>query len=117
MKKYEKPYTGKIHRGCLNCSTAPTAGEDEIALAPLDMLIAVGFGMACVTRDREMIYDEMEAERAGRRLWTVRDAERRARKYPHSDWRITKHGPMHGEVFQRQGPNRWVLISSDQGFA
>lgn len=117
MKKYQPPHTGLIHRGCANCSTAPSRKGDDEVLAPLDMLIAVGFGSASVTRDGECIYDEMEWDRRGLELWTVRDAERRAARAPHSDWRIAKHGPMHGEVYQRQGKGRWVLISSDGGFA
>ena len=36
----------KLFIGCLNCSTAAL-------VAPLDMLIAVGFGSAFVTKDAE----------------------------------------------------------------
>jgi hypothetical protein len=114
----EPPYRGKIHKGCLNCSTAPAAADDGIALAPLDMTIAVGFGSADVTCDGDVVYDEQEVE-SGKLddWWTVRDAEAAARLKPDADWRITKHGPLHGETYQRQGEDRWVLIESNEGFA
>jgi hypothetical protein len=98
--------------GCLNCSTAALE-------APLDMTICVGFGCAYVTKDGEMIYD---GERDSKEndtydVKTVKDIEEWALKDPDHDWRIVKHGSMHGETFQRHGPNKWVCIESDPGFA
>jgi hypothetical protein len=97
-----------LHVGCLNCSTAAI-------VAPMDMLIAVGFGSATVTKDGELVYDEMSI--SGENYWTVQDAENLAIKEPDCDWRINKEGPLHGETFQRQGDNNWVCVESNRGFA
>lgn len=97
-----------IHWGCLNCTTAAT-------VAPLDMIIAVGFGSAMVTKNGELIYDEQSVE--DEKYWTVQDAENLAKLEPDCDWRIEKFGPLHGETFQRQGDANWVCIESNQGFA
>ena len=105
-----------IHIGCACCSTA-------CQIAHMDMLIAVGFGSANVTKDGECIFDEQTemyaAEREGReaRIWEVQDAENAALKDPDHDWQIMKVGPMHSETFQRQDIGRWVCVYSDQGFA
>jgi hypothetical protein len=48
---------------------------------------------------------------------TLRAAEARARKAPRHDWRIVLDGPLHGETYQRQGKNRWVLVEKNEGFA
>ena len=94
--------------GCLNCSTAAI-------VAPMDMIIAVGFGSAIVTKDGELIYDEQRIE--DEKYWTVQDAENLAVKEPDCDWRIEKFGPLHGETFQRQGDGNWVCVESNKGFA
>ena len=93
---------------CLNCPPiAPT----------LDMRrrIAVGFGFAALTRDGDAVWVE-EGQDYGDCL-SVRQAENRARKDPRRDWRIVLHGPMHGETYQRQGRDRWVLVEKNEGFA
>lgn len=106
------PYTGTKYIGCLNCSTA---GHD---VAPLDMWIAVGFGEAHVEKDGKTVWSETrDAFDDESKLWTVADAEREAAKDPDHDWRIEKYGPLHGEVYQRHGPEQWVLIESNMGFA
>jgi len=113
MKKFKKlpPLKDKdIHIGCLCCSTAAR-------VAPLDMQIAVGFGAAYATKDGKEIYNEMEAERRGEEPKTVGDIEAMAVKDPNHDWRIVKYGPLHGETFQRHGPNNWVCVESNKGFA
>lgn len=97
-----------LHIGCANCSSAALE-------APMDMVIAVGFGDATVTKDGEVIYDERSI--SGDNYWTVQDAENLAIKEPDCDWRIEKYGPLHGETFQRQGDKKWVCIESNQGFA
>jgi hypothetical protein len=105
-----------IHIGCACCSTA-------CQVAHMNMLIAVGFGQAQVTKGDELIWDEMSevhaAEREDREanLWTVQDAEDAALKDPDHDRQIIKMGPLHGEAFQRQGVGRWVCIESNPGFA
>jgi hypothetical protein len=81
------------------------------------MEIQVGFGSAFVTKDDETVWDEQCAEYHDEKMWTVEDAEKAAVSDPDHDWRIHRHGPLHGEVFQRQGQNEWVCIESEQGFA
>lgn len=106
---FEKlPRVENIHMGCLNCSTAAR-------IAPMDMVISVGFGSATATKGSEVIYDEQFVE--NEEYWTVQDVENLAAKEPDIDWRITKFGPLHGETFQRQGANNWVCIESNEGFA
>ncbi len=95
-----------IHIGCLCCSTA-------CQVAHMDMVIAVGFGMANVTRDGVPVYEE---PREGP-YWTVQDAENAALGDPDHDWQIMKEGALHGETFQRHGPGRWVCVESNEGFA
>jgi len=112
-KKWEKlpQIKGKdLHVGCLNCSTAAM-------VAPLDMEVCVGFGMACVEKDGVMVYDGDEEYRLYGKAKKVRYFENLARKDPDHDWRIIKHGPMHGETFQRHEKNRWICIESTGGFA
>lgn len=106
---FEKlPPAEKIYMGCMNCSTAAM-------VAPMDMVIAVGFGSAYVTKDNEVIYDEHTVD--DEEYWTVQDVENLAENEPDHDWRITKMGPMHGETFQRQSENNWVCVESNEGFA
>jgi len=100
---------GELHIGCLNCSSAAL-------VAPMDMLIAVGFGAAFVTKNDEIIYNERYAGE-DEEYWTTQDAENLAKLDPDNDWRIVKHGPLHGETFQRQGENNWVCVESNEGFA
>ena len=78
--------------------------------------IAVGFGYAAVTCDGKGVWHE-PPNAEWKKLWTVLKAENRARKNPDADWRIVMDGPLHGETYQRQGRNRWVLIEKNQGFA
>lgn len=101
-----------LHIGCLTCSTAAIQ-------APMDMLIAVGFGSAYVTKDGKKVYDEFDHRDSvdGSEFWTVREAEFLAAQDPNHDWRIVKHGPLHGETYQRQGKGKWFCIESNQGFA
>jgi hypothetical protein len=84
-------------------------------VAPMTMTIAVGFGSAIVTKNEELIYSEDRVE--DEKYWTAQDAENLEKLEPDCDWRIEKHGPLHGETFQRQGDENWVCIESNQGFA
>lgn len=97
--------------GCLNCAR-------RYETAPLDMMIAVGFGMAVVKKNKEVIYDEMSScPDNWDNAWYVKDAEEVAKKDPDNDWRIVMHGPLHGETYQRQGEDEWVLVETNIGFA
>ena len=48
FKKLPQINSKDLHVGCLNCSTAALE-------APMDMVVAVGFGSATVTKDLEPI--------------------------------------------------------------
>lgn len=98
-----------LHIGCLTCSSAALE-------APMNMVIAVGFGSAMVFKGKEIIYDEHRCEREEDYM-TVADVEKLAIADPDHDWRIEKIGPLHGETFQRHAPGKWVCIESNQGFA
>ncbi len=100
-----KPIKGKI-RGCLH---NPVYDE-----APPDMLIAVGFGEAKVTKDGQTVY-KYTTECDGW-LWTTEDAEEHAREDPDHDWRIVLYAPLYGRTFQRQD-GHWFLIAENEGFA
>lgn len=49
--------------------------------------------------------------------WEVSDAEKAAAADPEHDWRIVLFGPLHGEVYQRHGPEEWNLVEKNEGFA
>lgn len=102
------PPAKDLHQGCANCTTAAR-------IAPMEMVIAVGFGSAFVMNGDTCVYSEDRVE--NEEYWTVQDAENLAMKQPELDWRITKYGPLHGETFQRQGPGNWVCVESNEGFA
>lgn len=83
--------------------------------APMEKLIAVGFGRAAITRDGEQILD---GERPPNDEYlTFADAETMAALEPDHDWRVILHGPLHGETYQRQGVEQWVCIERNEGFA
>ena len=109
FKKLPQINSKDLHVGCLNCSTAALE-------APMDMVVAVGFGSATVTKDNELIYDENFWDE-NKEYPTVLHFEKMAEKDPDHDWRIEKYGPLHNETFQRHGPKKWVCIESGPGFA
>ncbi len=91
---------------------------------PMSAVVAVGFGDASLTRDGEVLYSEGHAGFADETAHirkhddlTVEQAEIIALSNEDADWRIHLHGPMHGEVYQRQGRELWVLVEQDRGFA
>ena len=85
-------------------------------IAPMDMLIAVGFGDARVTKDDEIIYLE-EPSFSESDYWTVQDAEDYASKEPNHVYKIIMYAPLHGETYQRNNKGEWVLINTNRGFA
>lgn len=109
MSKWEKlqPIEGGPG-GCLTCGY-------QHSIAPMDMVIAVGFGIANVTKDGVVIYDENSVK--NEKFWTVKDAENRAKKDPDHDWRIFLDAPLSMREYQRQGENLWVLVEKGEGFA
>ena len=92
--------------GCLCCGY-------QYDILPMHTLIAVGFGIATVTRDNELIYDE----NAGGELWTTLEAEDFAKEDTEHDWRIHLIAPLSERHYQRQGDNHWALYEKGQGFA
>ena len=83
--------------------------------APMEMLIAVGFGSAFVSRDGEQVLDGENPP--GDEFLTFADAEKMAAADPDHDWRVVLHGPLHGETYQRQGEGVWMCIERNEGFA
>jgi hypothetical protein len=102
---------------CACCPPIPTQ-------APLDKVVAVGFGSAQVTCDGEFVADgengvlvrDGVTERFEPWSLTFGDVEEMAVLRP-GDWRIELHGPLHGETYQRQGPGQWVCVERNEGFA
>lgn len=112
MPRWKKlpPLPGRVNP-CLNCPPI-------VPTFRLNRRIAVGFGDAHVSCDGTVIWLEpIGPEAKFEDAWTGMRAENRARKNPNHDWRITLFGPLHGEVYQRQGRNRWVLVKTNPGFA
>ena len=95
--------------GCVTCGTL-------VEKAPMDMVIAVGFGDAQVTKDGETIYSELDHQDDWNKLWTFQDAENAAKKDPDHDWRVVMDGPLRGRTFQRHGDGEWVLVAENNGF-
>lgn len=110
------PAVPRHQSGCLNCRH----DGDDNPLLPMDAVIAVGFGFACLMKGQECVWDEMEAMRSGKEFddfMTVEQAEALAVADPDHDWRIVMHGPMRGATFQRQAEKQWVCVESNEGFA
>jgi hypothetical protein len=110
-----EPFAGTVHHGCLNCGGTHTT-------APMDMVIAVGFGYAVAKKDDEIVYDEMEVMRQNDGagfddIATLQQIEDMAAADPDHDWRVVLHGPLRGATYQRHDAGHWVLIESNQGFA
>lgn len=106
--KKEEPIKGG-YGGCLHCGY-------QYDIAPEEMLIAVGFGVATVTKNGKEIYNEMSIENE-EDLWTLKEAEEEALKDEDNDWRIHLVAPLSERHYQRQGENKWVLYEKGQGFA
>lgn len=108
---------------CLCCPPIP-------GKACLTKIIAVGFGGATATRDGDCVADgengllfvhgdSLECREPIQTEDFIRfaDIEKMAVADPDHDWRVQLHGPMHGEVYQRQGEGEWLLVEKDDGFA
>jgi len=100
----------ELHIGCLNCSTAQLEAD-------LGTTICVGFGMAFITKDGEQIYDGERDLSVGNEPKSLNHFEDMAKADPDHDWRFVRHGPMHGETFQRHDDGKWICIESNRGFA
>ena len=96
------------------------------SVARLDMVIAVGFGSATVSRngvtvlDGERFYSNARRGLANRDGWTtVRHAEKlaRRRRRPRDRWTIEINAPLWSATWERQRPGKWVCIEAGEGFA
>lgn len=105
--KLQPPHEGAIHQGCLNCPPIER-------IAPLDMIIAVGLGVARVTRGRRVIFSEGANDENDHYL---SEFEEMAKADPDHDWRVLLDAPLRSREYQRQGEGKWVLIKSGPGFA
>lgn len=104
-----KPIEGG-HGGCLHC------GYQHDVL-PMDAVIAVGFGSACLTKGQECVYDEQDVPDDSDGYMTVAQAEALAKADPDHDWRISLVAPLSERHYQRQGDGHWVLYEKGEGFA
>ena len=117
MTKYKKlkPFQGKPFRGCSCCPPIKK-------IANLDMIIAVGFGIAQVKKNGKVIYSEpldWEIEKGVKTekdFKTLREIEIEAQKDPNNDYRLILEAPLRSSYYQRQGKNKWVLYKSGMGF-
>jgi len=80
------------------------------------MVIGVGFGIAQVTKDEELVFQE-QPEQANDELPYLSEFEEMAKKDPDHDWRVLLVAPLREREYQRQGDGEWVLIASGRGFA
>lgn len=113
-KHWLPPITAEKRKGhgCVICEAHGVLRT----VAPPDMLIAVGFGYAGVTKDGREVWSE-PSELDFDKCWTVAKAEEAAAHEPDADWRITLEAPLAGRTYQRQGENNWVLVEQNMGFA
>ena len=107
--KKEPMWESKIFQGCLNCP--PVA-----RIATMDMVIAVGFGDAHVSRDGENVYTE-PCSWSTEDLRTLSEFEAMAAADPDHDWRVIMNAPLRNREYQRHDTGTWVLIDSGMGFA
>jgi hypothetical protein len=101
------PYEGMVHQGCLSCPPV-------LPIAELDTPVCVGFGLAQITKDDEVIYQDMSI---AEEVPTLQEFEDTAQRDPDHDWRLLLEAPLRSREYQRQGFEKWVLIDSGMGFA
>jgi len=104
------PYKGKPFQGCANCKPIER-------IADLNMIIAVGFGIAQVQKNGKVIYSEPVNPKSENDFKTLKEIEAKAQKDPDNDYRLILNAPLRNNEYQRQGKNKWVLINSGIGFA
>lgn len=104
----QPPITGS-HSGCLNCGPHPD-------VFPPDGVIAVGFGMAALTKDGHHVWSE-SPEHDFIECMTGEFAEWLASYDPDHDWRIVLVAPLSERTYQRHRDGQWYLIEKGRGFA
>jgi len=114
MAKWQKqPPHLNPHIGCLTCGGGEMNKVDGEILADMDTELYMDFGGWTVTLNGKLHF-QAETNEDGPPLSRF---EQEAREAPDHDWRAEYYGPMREATYQRQGANRWVLISSGPGFA
>jgi hypothetical protein len=105
------------------CGVSVVCPDKESAQLVADLLkgegrarIAVGFGMAALTRDGSLVWEE-HSDESWDDLMTGAQAEELAAADPDHDWQITLQGPLSGRTYQRHAPGQWALIEQNPGFA
>jgi hypothetical protein len=102
--KKETPLTDPVSTGCICCGA-------KAIKAPLETMLAVGFGGCGVTKDGECVWSGDDPEK------TLAEFEVMAKADPDHDWRMFKNAPLYDAVWQRQSEGHWLLIEKGQGFA
>lgn len=102
--------------GCLTCGAGEMRKDRLGITATMGTRIYGGFGGWHIVRDDETIYNPPDNAEWGE-YPTLLIFENMARKDPDHDWRAKLTSPLRDAEYQRQGENRWVLISSGPGFA
>jgi hypothetical protein len=105
--KMSEPYEGPICQGCLNCPPVER-------IAPLSMIVAVGFGSAMVTCGNKVVFIERPDDEE---FHTLQEFEDMALQNPNHRWQVSLQAPLRGRTYERQAPGKWVLIESNEGFA
>jgi hypothetical protein len=93
---------------------ARSTGPIENLLA-LDAVIGVGLGMATLTRDGEVVYEEHGSETA--ELITVAQAEELAQTSPEHDWCIHLVALLDDRHYRRIGRDSWKLYKRGYGLS
>ena len=81
----------------------------------LDAVIGVGFGMATLTRDGEVVYEEGSSETA--EPVTVAQAEELAQTFPEHDWCIHLIALLDDRHYRRVGRGSWKLYKRGYGLS
>lgn len=82
---------------------------------PLDAVIGVGFGMATLTRDGDVVYEENSGESAG--PVTVAQAEELAQTHPEHDWCIHLVALLDDRHYRRIRKGSWKLYKRGYGLS
>ena len=102
--------TRKGHVFVAQASTLPMAD-----FLPLDAVIGVGFGIANLTRDGNVVYEEHGDEDA--RPITVAQAEELAQRFPEHDWCIHLIALLEDRHYRRTGSGCWKLYKRGYGLS
>lgn len=101
----------KMYRG--GCACCPKT-EDEL---PLDTVLYNAFGGYRVYKNKKLYFCEDPAEH---KAWEdnkkLSDLEAEVIAAPKARWQIVLDLPLRGAVWNRKG-HRWVLVSTNRGFA